>query len=432
MKRSFTPGLLLFVTLLGLTGCGRSPVKKAASGIEALNHGNPEKAVRQLEKATAELPESLDRGSASRIWEALGLAYARSGELDKAVEPLKQAATLTPKRFAPLYNMGMLELERGDVTAGIGWLEQAVAASGTETEAHETLAMLALEENQLDTAIDWLQRARTKQDSSRILTAMAVARQQQLPVTELRNLLQTAVSKDPSYAPAQLNLAALLDNHRLDPEQAISHYEAFLRLDPDSVETARIRQRIQIMATRKDSGEYAQPDPVRQEVEQLLRQAKDAAQRGESSLVLRLCLQANAAASRHQRTDLRERSLRAAATLAPDSPRGHYGLGRFLLSQGRKQEALNSLKKAHMQAPNWQPALESLIPVAMELRQRSLAVEALEMSEQEARQNPDLLLRIAELYADPVGDPGEARKVRRRWLEAYPDHARADEIRGQL
>jgi len=426
------PHLILLLVLLGLSGCGRSPVKQAASGIEALNQGQPEKAVRRLEKALQEVPENLDRDTLSRIHEALGLAYARSGELENASESFKQAATLTPKRFSPLYNMGMLELERGETAQATGWLEQAVSASGQETEAHETLANLALEQDQLETAIDWLQRARTRQESSRILTAMAVARQHQLPVSELRTLLQTAVSKDPSYAPAQLNLAALLDNHRLDPEQAISHYEAYLRLEPDSVETARIRQRIQIMATRSETGEFAQPDPVRQEVEELLRQAKQAAQNNQPSQVLRLCLQANATAARHQRTDLRERALRAAATLAPESPRGHYGLGRFLLSQNRKQEALTSLRRAHLQAPAWLPSLEALVPVAVDLRQRSMASEALALTEQEAADNPDVILRVAELYAEPLGETGEARKVRRRWLEANADHPRAEEIRALL
>jgi len=432
MKIRFATPLILLLMLLGLTGCGRSPVKQAASGIEALNKGNPEKAVRRLEHAVEEMPEDLDRETASRIVEALGIAYVRSGQPEKARASLKQATTLTPKRFAPLYNMGMLELGQGDVTQARGWLEQAVTASGSHTEAHETLARLALQDDQVETAMDWLQRAMTRQDSSRVLTAMAVARQHQIPVSELRNLLQTAVSKDPSYAPAQLNLAALLDNHRLDPEQAISHYEAFLRLEPDAVETARVRQRIQIMAARSESGEFAQPDPVRQEVEDLLRQAKQAAQASQPSQVLRLCLQANAAAARHQRTDLRERALRAAATLAPSSPRGHYGLGRFLLSQGREQEALASLRRAHLLAPTWLPALEAVVPVAVDLRQRSLAADALSLTEQESSENPDVILRVAELYEDPLGDPGEARKVRRRWLQANPDDPRVDEIRALL
>jgi tetratricopeptide (TPR) repeat protein len=327
----------------------------------------------------------------------------------------------------------MLLLENNKPEKAISYLERAATADPARTEAQESLAKFALSQGDLTTAVEWLEHARSRKESARILNALAVARKNTAPVSETRDLLQKAVSMDPSYAPAQLNLAAVLDNNRLDPEQAMSHYEAYTRLmaDKDDATIAQVRQRMQVMATRKDSGLYAQPDPARREVESLLEKAKTAASNGDPRTALVYCLQANAQASRNQRTDLKERSLRAAATLAPESPRGHFGLGQFLLSQDRSQEALASFQKAHTLAPDWSPLLNDLVSLAVEQRDRRAVKEALNRSEA-VENNPDLLLQVADLYGNKVQDQGEARRIYKKWLNQFPNDPRVAEIQAKL
>ena len=415
--------------LLLLAGCGRSPEALTRTGIEALNRGKHNKAVSRLERARKKWPDDAPASDTARMYSALALARGRLNPADPGVESaLRLAIDAAPEAHDPAYNLGVWLLAHGDAEAGRDLLERAAELGVDKPDAPLALARHALDNDDPTAAALWSATARSRAETAPILVTWAAARASTASVNDRRAALEAAVALDPHHAPAHLRLAALLDRHRLAPEQAVSHYEAYAGLKPESPENARVRQRVQVLKARSSSGRFTREDPARREVQDKLDEAKAAANRGEAAQALRACLEANRAADRAGREDLKERALRAAATLVPDSPRGPYGLGRILLAQGRKSEALPHLLKAQRLAPSWPPALAPAVELAVELGQRETARNVLRAAEAPAGGNPGFLLEVARLYTDALKEPGEARRLRRLWLNRFPDHPRRAEV----
>ncbi|MDF3128772.1 tetratricopeptide repeat protein [Kiritimatiellaeota bacterium B1221] len=419
--------LLLSLTLAFLiSGCGRNPETLNRKGVEALNAGEYSKAARLLEKAA----EKTEGVAASEIWGHAGLAAAhvkdRKGDAENF---LLKALELDPVNLTVNYNLGDLLIQQNRFDEASGYLEKAAALGSAE--ALEALAGIALRQGEMESAYSYLQQARALDENVRVLTTLAVAGKGQLSVEESRKLLQKAVTMDPNYAPARLNLAALLDQHRLDPAQAASHYEAFLRIHPDDVKVPLVRDRLQLMIQRQESGDFSRPDPVRREVENLLDQASQAAAQGNKMGALQNCLRANAVATRAQRTDLRERALRAASTLAPDSARAHFGLGQFLLSENRKTEAMVSMEKAREIAPGLQMTLRPSILLAAELGRKEAATTMLQAAEQAGAANADLLLDVGDLYAEALNNERESKRVYKVILDGFPGYDKRTDVQAR-
>jgi tetratricopeptide (TPR) repeat protein len=415
--------------LLLLTACGRSPESLAHKGIEALNEGRSAKAARWLSRAAERSPQEAETAD---MWNYAGLAAYRAERLEEAEQAFDRAIELDPQHFEANYNYGDFMIRENREEEARPLLQNAASADTTRSEALEALAGIALRSGDFEAAFDLLSRARSRDENARVLTSLAVAGSNQQSLTETRDLLRRAVTMDPSYGPAQLNLASILDQNRQDPEQVIAHYENFQRLEPDNPKTALVRQRIQVMKNRQASGDFASPDPVRLEVEDLLAQATAASQRDEVSAVLQYCLRANAAATRAQRTDLRERALRAATTLAPESARAHLGLANFLKEQGRDRVAFNHFRQAHTLAPAWPLALASAVASAAESGDRNLVRSLLEASTEAGDDNAALLLQVGDLYAAELNDPRQARKVYQIILDRFPEAPEVGAVRGRM
>jgi tetratricopeptide (TPR) repeat protein len=430
VKIFFKPFIPVFcLLLLVLSACGRSPESLARKGIEALNEGRADKAARWLSKAAKKSPQEPETAD---LWSYAGLAAYRDGQVEEAEAAFGRAVELDPRHFEALYNYGDLLLRENREEEARPLFQNAAAADTTRSEPLEALAGIALRNEEFDSAIDLLSRARSRDENARVLTSLAVAGSNRLPLSDTLELLLRAVTLDPSYAPAQLNLASILDQNRLDPEQAITHYEAYVRLETDDVKTAQVRQRIQKMNDRQVSGDFARPDPVRVEVEELLAQATAASRRGEDAAVLQFCLRANAAASRAQRSDLRERALRAATTLAPESARAQLGLAAFLKDQGRVREAFSYFRLAHTLAPAWPLALDSAVTAAAEAGDLNLVRSLLETSHETGSDSAPLLLQVGDLYAEVLNDPRQARKVYQVILDRFPDAPEVSAVQDRM
>lgn len=429
VKSSNQAVYFLYSLLLLVTACGRSPESLAHNGIEALNAGQEVKAARWLSRAAERSPQE---AKTADLWSYAGLAAYRAGQVEEAEAAFSRAIDLNPQHFEALYNYGDLLFRENREEEARPLLQNAAAADETRSEPLEALAGIALRNGDFDSAFDLLSRARSRDENARVLTSLAVTGGGRLPLSEIVELLQRAVTMGPSYAPAQLNLASILDQNRLDPEQAISHYEDYLRLETDDIKTARVRQRIKIVNDRLATGDFARPDPVRVEVEDLLSRATAASRRGDDAAVLQFCLRANAAAARAQRSDLRERALRAAATLAPESARAHLGLANFLKDQGRGREAFTHFRLAHTLAPAWPLALDSAVSAAAEIGDQNLVRSLLESSHEAGSDNPSLLLRVGDLYADELNDPRQARRVYQVILDRFPEAPEVSEVQDRM
>jgi len=419
-----------FCLIAALTGgCGRSPEALARRGDEAMASANWRKAQRAWSRL-AEREAQPER--AADAWVQAGRAAYFMEDMDAAREAFEHAVELQPEHMSALYNLGDVHIQLGNTEAAERAFESASRADPVRTEALEQLANLAVRRGDATRAAHLLGEARERQEHARVLTSLAVAGNEQDSADTTRRLLQHAVTLDPSHAPAHLNLASFLDQHGLDPAQALFHYDAVLRLDPHSVREAQIRQRIQLMQAREASGRFSRIDPVRQEVEQLLRAAEQRAADGNIPAALQHCLQAHATAARARRSDLRERSLLKATALGPESARARVALGNFYTEQGRTREAMRELSLAWELAPGWIQALEPAVSLAAELQDKPGADKMLRASAEAAAGDPALQLRIGDLFAELLNDTRSATRQYEKVIRRFPETEQAREARSRL
>jgi tetratricopeptide (TPR) repeat protein len=418
--------LILLALLLGSAACSRDPGRRLTEGLTELENGNPSGALKEFQSAADRLGGHPDE---ALVWNAVGVAAFGTGKEEEAEAAFLQSLDLDPRLYSAHLNLGLLYRSQGKMEASFSAFSQASQSDVSRSEALEIQAVHAVRLGDQEAALTYLRQAVGRRESSRTLSSLAVLSADELNLQERRDLLQQAVSMNPQFAPAQLNLAALLDQHRLDPEQAQAHYEAFIRLDPDSPLVPQAVQRAQVMEARVLSGTLNLPDPVRVEVEDILKRASE---EEEELLALRLCLQAHAVAARASRVDLRERALRAATTLAPTSARAQVGLARFLREQGRGEESLAAFLSAHELAPQWPPAFSGAVILSMDEANTDQARELLSESEQAVQDQPDALLIVADLYASPLGAGRKARELYRFIRSEFPGSAAAETAEARL
>ena len=119
--------------LLLLAGCGpATPEKEYQAGLARLRKGDLAAGKARLEAALERAPEAAFAAEAQN-W--LGLANWELGLTDEALANFEGAAKLNPAAFEPVYNLGCLALETGDMSRGISLLRRAADLDAQDTRA---------------------------------------------------------------------------------------------------------------------------------------------------------------------------------------------------------------------------------------------------------------------------------------------------------
>jgi len=117
-----------------------TPEPTLASGIARLQSQDPAGAARILEAVTAREPENV------RAWRALGVAYQRARDLDRALAAHRTALELAPSWAPTMYNIGTAYALKHDADSAFEWLTKAKATHTldmTQIETDGDLAELA-------------------------------------------------------------------------------------------------------------------------------------------------------------------------------------------------------------------------------------------------------------------------------------------------
>jgi tetratricopeptide (TPR) repeat protein len=196
-------GLAVLILLVSGTACRVRPSRAALEeGIEALEKGNPAKAVHILEKLVAAEPANASACA------NLGLAYLKTGKTTEAVDQFQRAAGLNAEDSRPL----------------------------------EYLAHLQQSAGHLEEARDLLTQAYYRQPlSPRTLTAMASLELYLKGADDARLWLRQALAVSPHYPPALYNMGLLHQNWLNDQAQAKIYFQQFAKFAGNDPRAQAIR-----------------------------------------------------------------------------------------------------------------------------------------------------------------------------------------------
>ncbi|NLN91821.1 MAG: tetratricopeptide repeat protein [Candidatus Hydrogenedens sp.] len=147
----------LFLCLAPLPLQAQEATRMNNEGVEAFNQGEYSRAITLLEEAHA-----LDQSSEA-IRRNLCNAYQKKAELlagdrefNLAVQILRKATKVDPKNISPLVQMGSYYLSQDRVSDAIDALENAIAITPGNLNAHELLGQAYYEDNDLYSArVQW-------------------------------------------------------------------------------------------------------------------------------------------------------------------------------------------------------------------------------------------------------------------------------------
>lgn len=125
--------------------------KALAESYSALQQ--PEKAVEEFQKAIAKQPDNAD------LYESLGDEYQKLSRFDDAMKAYEQEAKLDPHNGIALYNLGKIDVERGDPAAGVALLRQAIEAHSSPAPSYFYLGLGLSKVGKNEESAKWLERS---------------------------------------------------------------------------------------------------------------------------------------------------------------------------------------------------------------------------------------------------------------------------------
>lgn len=113
----------------------------------------PEKAVAEFLKAIKKQPENSD------LYESLGDEYQKLSRFDDAMKAYEQEVKLDPHNGIALYNLGKIDVERGDPQTGITLLRQAIGAHSSPAPSYFYLGLGLSKVGKNEEAAEWLEKS---------------------------------------------------------------------------------------------------------------------------------------------------------------------------------------------------------------------------------------------------------------------------------
>ena len=216
--------------------------KRAQQGLAALDkhkqpnatQSPPQEAINQLINlynqgqfaATVEQAQALTRHypNALVIWNILGGAAAKTGQIDQAINAFKRAIAIKPDYATAHYNMGSVLIDQGKPEEAIEAYKKALSLKPDYAEAYNNMGSVLIDQGKPEEAIE---------------------------------VYKKAFSLKPDYATAHYNMGSVLRDQG-KPEEAIEAYKKALSLKPDYAEASHILASLTGTTTDSAPREYVE------------------------------------------------------------------------------------------------------------------------------------------------------------------------------
>ena len=423
-------GAALALALL-LAGCGRAaPEKDYAAGVELLGRGELEAGRARLEAALAAAPEG-DFAAEAQNW--LGLANWRLGRPAEAAANFEGAARLNPAAPEPVYNLGCLALEGGDMQRGISLLRRAADLDASDTKALLRIGDWTTRNGRWDLARRMYFEVQKREPQS-AAAATGLGRiallEGNLPQAETFFMQALEMAKD--YPPALYNLGVLHAQTEGRGEQAREYFRQYLAAAPHGARAAAAAARVGGQAIDQSSFQPPAFTQPKMTAGVLWAQAMEALKGGDKEGAYLQALRAVEFAREGGDAAQTGEILRRALETFGDRAAVQLMSGEHELGQGRFREAQAALLKAQALEPGNPMVLLTLARASAALAEYDTAVISLRQLTQLEPGNADALWELAETYGDKLGMTGKGIAAFRDFERRFPSDPRLAEVDGRV
>lgn len=422
-----TVGAALVLLVLGLAGCGpATPEKEYQSGLAALRKGDLAGGKARLESALEREPSGAFAAEAQN-W--LGLANWELGLTAEAAANFEGASKLSPAAFDPVYNLGCLALDQGDMSRGISLLRRAADLDSRDTKALLRIGDWTTRNGRWDLARRMYYEAQKREPQSAAAAAglgRVALLENNLPQAETFFMQALEMSKD--YPPALYNLGvvhAQMDGHG---EQAREYFRQYLAVAPQGERAAAAAQRVGGQAIAQTSFQAQAPVQPKMTAGVLWTQAQEALDAGDREAAYLQALRAVELAREGGDPAQGGEILRRALEAFGDRAAVQLAAGEYWLGQNQPREAQGALLKAQALEPENPMVLLELARASSRLEEYDTAVVSLRKLVQLEPGNPDALWTLAETYGDKLGMTGKGTAAFRDFEQRFPSDPRSGTV----
>ena len=218
--------------------------------IDLYNQGQWAAVVEKAQALTRQYP------NAPFIWNILGVAAAKTGQIDLAINAFKRVIAIKPDHAEAYYNMGNVLKGQGKLEEAIEAYNKALSLKPDYANACNNMGNVLKDQGKLEEAIEAYKKALLlKPDYADTYHNMGVVLKGQGKLEEAIEAYKKALLLKPDYAEAYNNTGHVLkDQGKL--EEAIEAYKKALSLKPDYAEANHILSSLTGKTTNSAPGEY--------------------------------------------------------------------------------------------------------------------------------------------------------------------------------
>ena len=418
-------GLLLAALLLA--GCGRAtPEKDFRAGLDALRKGDLTGGKARLEAALERAPDGAFAAEAQN-W--LGLANGELGLTAEAAANFEGASKLNPAAFEPVYNLGCLSLDNGDMSRGISLLRRAADLDAKDTKALLRLGDWTTRNGRWDLARRMYFEAQKREPQS----APAAAGLGRIALLEghleqAETFFMQALEMSKDYPPALYNLGVLQAQTEGHGEQAREYFRQYLAVAPQGERAAAAAARVGGQAIEQTSFQAQAPTQPKMTAGVLWTQAQEALDAGDKEAAYMQALRALELSREGGDPAQAGEILRRALEVFGDRAAVQLEAGEHWMKLGQPREAQAALLKAQALDPENSMVLLELARASSALEEYDTAVVSLRKLVQLEPGNADALWTLAETYGDKLGMTGRGTAAYRDFERRFPSDSRAGEV----
>jgi len=424
-------GWALAAAALWLAGCGpATPEKDFQAGLAALKKGDLTGGKARLEAALERDPNGAFAGEAQN-W--LGLANWELGQTGDAAAHFEYASKLDPAAFEPVYNLGSLLLETGDMSRGISLLRRAADLDLQDTRALLRIGEWTTRHGRWDLARRmYFEAQRRDPRSAAAATGLGRIALLEGNAAQAETFFMQSLEMSKDYPPALYNLGVLHAQTDGRTEQAGEYFRQYLAVAPQGPRAEAAAARVGGRIVFQTSFQEQVPPQAKTAAGVLWTQAQEALGNGDKETAYEQALRALDVAREGGDSDQAGEILRRALELFGNRAPIQLAAGEFWMSRNQPHEAQAALLKAQALEPDNPMALLDLARASVALEEFDTAVVSLRRLSQLEPGNSDAVWELAQTYGDKLGMAGKGIAVYRDFEQRFPTDPRAGEVAARI